>query len=76
MKFCDVFGKGGYAVEYYEYGGYYPGHYVTKAYANKAEALKGINEFNGRCLKIMEYPGKYNPCKEIKLADLEAPDEE
>ena len=71
-----VYGKGGYGVEYYKDGGYYPGHFVKIGYATKAEALKGINEFNGRCLKIMEYPGKCKPGKEIDIADLEAPENE
>lgn len=76
MTGFDAFGKGGYKVKYYKYGGYYPGHYVWIGYATKAEALKGIKEFNGRFVKVEEYPGKCKPGKEIKLADLEAPENE
>lgn len=76
MTGFNAFGKGGYLVEYFKDGGYYPGHYVTIGYATKAEALKGIKEFNGRFVKVEEYPGKCKPGKVIDIADLEAPENE
>ena len=76
MKYYDAFVKGGYYVKYYKYGGRYPEHYVWIGYATKAEALKGIKEFNSECFEIMEYPGKCKPGRRITLAELEAPENE
>lgn len=73
MRGYKAFRYGGYEVEYYEYGGCYPGHYTSVGYATKAYALQGIEEFHGVCLKVWECPGNCMPRKEIAIADLEEP---
>ena len=75
----DAFGKGGYEVEYCQYGGAYNDHITTRrvtiGYASKAWALRGIKNFkDGYWLEIKEYPGKCKPGRIITLAELEEPE--